>query len=170
MFDTRVIELRDNSGRDNRVHFILGVVLRVFENIERVEYIRFIGNRAERTLIHARAATDALVVVYNRFFIGVDLDCIGFTAQNARTLLQNYGIVRTSLRASSALYALFLIDDGVLAFYLNSLFGANLDTAVRNAPPARGRDENAVHGTLVARYVNDFDDVLIVLVAAHCEL
>ena len=167
---SRVLELADNCRRNQRVDLVLCVVLRFFENIDCIEHQRLVGNRAERALIHARAACDALVVVDAGFFVLVHRNRTHFAADHARTMLADYRAVWASLSALAALDALLLVDDRLFVDNRNRASRADVLTTMNDAASARGGDENAVNRALVAGNVDDLDDVRIILVAAEREL
>ena len=77
-------ELAGNGGRDDGINLVFRVVVALFEHVYSVEDERFVRNRAERALIYARAAGNALVVVDSSALLlvthGDGLDLAGILA------------------------------------------------------------------------------------------
>ena len=167
LFDTSVLELADDRGRDERVNLVLGVVFGLFEYVDGVEHERLVGNRAERALIDARAASDALVVVDAGFFVFVHGKRAHFAADYARTVLFDNRTVGTSLSTFAALDALLFIDDRFLVHDRDRAARANVLTTMNDTSAACGSNENSVDRALVAGNVDDFDDVRVRFISAE---
>lgn len=76
-------ELAGNRRSNDSVYFIIAVsriTLALFEDIDSIDHERFIGDRAERTLINARAALNALAVIDHRRFFVIHRDSFDFTS------------------------------------------------------------------------------------------
>ena len=170
LFDLRVLELADDGRRNDRIHMVFGVVFRLFQNVDAVHDERLVDNGAERALIHAGAAGDALAVVDDRLFILADGDRLDLAGVDARALLRDDGSVRACLGTLAALDALALVDDRLVVDDLNGSPRAYLLAAVYDAAAAGGRDEDAADGAFVAGDVDDLDDVGVIFIPAEGEL
>ena len=162
-------ELAGDRGRDDGVEPVVRVAGAALDEIHDVEDIRFVGDRAERALVHAGAAGDALVVVNRggeRLFVPRNgLDLAGVLAG---ALMVGNRTVRADLGAGAALDALLLVDDGALVLVeADGAALADVLAAVRDAAAAGFGDGVAADRTLVAGDVDDLDDVGVLLVAAE---
>ena len=167
-------ELRRDRGSDDGIYLIVtaaGVSLALLEDIDGVNDIRFVRDRAKRALIYARTALDALGVIDLRSLVLVHRDCLDLTSILAGTLTADDGSKGTYLCARAAFLTLALIDMcHVVAVKGQSAKLTNVLAAVCKTAAAGVGDLVAAYGTLIAGDIDDLDDVGVFLIAAHCEL
>ena len=89
-------ELARDRRSDNGVHLIvLGGT--AFDHVYDIEYVGFVGDRAERALVYAGAAGDAFIVVDLCGFVFVHRDRLDLAGVLARTLAADDRGVRADL-------------------------------------------------------------------------
>ena len=165
-----VNELAGHRGRDDRIHLVFGVVRALFDHVDDVQDIALVDYRPERTLINARAARDALVVVYARRLVLVHGDGFHLAGVFAGTATGHYRGVGADLRALTALHAQVFVDVRLLLVVEGyGVAFANVLAAVRKAAAAGVGHFVAAGRAVVARDVDDLYDVGIAAVAAHGE-
>ena len=169
LFDLRILELTDDGRRDDRVNVVFFALFRLFEDVDALHDHGFVDDGAERALVYARAAGDALVVVDDRLFVFADGDRLDLAGRYARALLMQDRPVRARLRAFAALDALGFIYHRLVVDDLNGIARADFLAAVHDAAAAGGSYEDAADGAFVAGDVDDFHDVGVVFVAAERE-
>ncbi len=163
-------ELAGNGGRHDGVNLIAGLG-RFLEQLDRVQYERFVHDRAEGALIDARAAGDALFIEDRGRLVLVHCDGLDLAGVLTGTLAAHDGRIGADLGAHAALHALRLVDvRHMVLVEIERLFLTHIVAAVRQTAAAGLGDFIAAHGTFVAGDVDDLDDVGIVLVAAHRQL
>ena len=159
-----ISELTGNGGCNNGVNLFL-----VFKHLNSIQNKGFIGNRAERALVNAGAAGNALTVINTRRLSlghGNRADLAGF---NAGTLEVHNRAVGADLRALTALNALGFINVRLLlAVKGYGSPAANVLTAVRKTTAARLGHFVTAHRALIAGYLNNFDNIGIFSIPAHC--
>ena len=160
-----------NRRSNDCVNLIFRIVFRFLQNTNRIDNIRFIGNRAERTLIHARAAGNAFFLVDTRLsgFI-IDRERLRFARANTRTRLLDDRRIRARFDAAPAFDALGFIDRCAMIHNRNRVLGARILAAMRDAAAARGRDHNALDRAFVARNRQYLDHIFILAIAAERQL
>ena len=112
-------------------------------------YVGLIGYCAEGALIHARAAGNALFLVYNGL-LGVLVNMYGLRLAGiyAGARVLNYCRIRANSHALAALYAFFFVYNSLVVNYAYGILGAVILAAVRKAG---GGYLNTVNGAFVAR-------------------
>ena len=94
-----IAELARNRRRHNGVHLVVLVVAALLQEIHRVENERLVDDRAERALVDAGAAGDALLVVDMRcaMVFAAHADRLDLAGALARALLVHNRAVRADL-------------------------------------------------------------------------
>ncbi|CCX42320.1 unknown [Clostridium sp. CAG:1024] len=163
-------ELARNGGRDGGIH-AEGIRLRALpEQPDHIENVRFFRERAERALIDARAAGNALVVVDGRVAPLVHGDCADLTGVLAGALVVLDRAVWADACAAAAVDALFLVDDCLLVrVEPDRSARADVLAAVRKAAAAVLGHGVAAGGAFVTGDVERLDHVGVFGVAAHGE-
>ena len=161
-------ELAGDGRRDDCVNLIFLVVFAFLDVFYDVQNKRLVRYCAERALINARAAGNALVVVDGGFHIRPHGNGLDFAGLFARTAIVPYCAVRTNLRACAAFLALVFVDVGnvVLIEAYGPEFAHVLASVSQTAAAGVGNLVSA-HRTFVAGDVDNFDYVRVFLVAAH---
>src|SRR5699024_10186206 len=132
----------------------------LLQEIHRVENERLVDDRAERALVDAGAAGDALLVVDMRcaMVFAAHADRLDLAGALARALLVHNRAVRADLCALAAFHALRLVDVRSLVLVeRDGAAAADVLTAVREAAAAGFRNDVAADRALVAGDLDDFD-------------
>ena len=103
-----VAELARDRRRDNGVHLVVLVVAALFQKLHGVENEGFIDDCAERALVNAGAAGNALLIVdvCCAVLLTAHADRLDLAGALARALLVHDRAVRTDLCALTAFHAL----------------------------------------------------------------
>ena len=161
-------KLAGNGRSNHRIELVFGVVFAIFDKVDDVENERLVRDCSPRALIHARSALDALGVVDFCRAVFVHGDGFDLASVFARTFVIDDCAVRADFCACAALFALGFVDmRNVLSVKRDCAELAHVFATMRQAGL---RNFIAAHRALVASDVDDFDDVGIFFVAAHCEL
>ena len=91
---------------DYGIELVAVVLLALFQQVNHIENIGLIRNRAERTLVNTCAAGNTLVVVDCRRFVLVHRDCLDLAGILTGALAADDRGVRANLGAGAAFLAL----------------------------------------------------------------
>jgi len=165
-----VTELRGNGRSDNGKYLVFRVIFALFDYVYRVYDKRFIGNRAERTLIYASSARNAFVVIYASFFFRTHGYRSHFAGKLAGAFVVPYRVIRAYLGTCAALLTFRFVDMRDVVFVeSNRAEAASVVTTVRKTTSACVCNLVTVDGAFVAGDVDNFNNILVVRVAAHSE-
>ena len=121
-------------------------------------------------MIYACAALYTLGIVDFCRAVFVHGDSLDLASHFAGTFMVGDCAVRANFCACATLFALGLVDmRHMLTVKRDCAELAHVFAAMHKTASACARDFIAAHRTLVASNINDFDDVGIVLVSAHCK-
>lgn len=144
--------LAGHGGRDNGIHMIILVIMRIADERDYLRNAGFIGNCAKGALIDTRAAGDALLLVdYSLLRFGVNMDCLWLAGAYAGARMLNDGGIGANSHAAATFHAFFLVDYSAVVDDGNRTLRAIIHAAVRKAAAAGGGNLNAVHRAFVAR-------------------
>ncbi len=164
-------ELARDRGCDKRIDLVLFVVLTLLDKINSIKNERLVHDSAERALIYARTAGDALLVVDGCSLILVHMYSLDLAGILAGTLTADDSGVGADLCTSTALLALTLVDvSDMMLVRRDSAEAAGILAAVCKTAAACIGDLISAHRALVAGALDDLDDVGVILVSAHSEL
>jgi len=162
----RIGKLAGNGGRHHRIQLILRIILAAANQVDHLEQIGFIHNRAKRALIDAGAAGDALAVIDMGKLLFILSNRPNFAGRFARAFAVGNGAIGADARAFSAVDAFFFIDMRLLVLIKGDrAHGADVFTAVRNAAAAGIRHFIAAHRAFIAGNIQNFYDVRVFLIS-----
>ena len=170
--ELRIGKLAGDRGSDDSVYLVFGILFALQNHIDNVKDIGLIGDRAERALIYASTAGNALIVVDLCIFVfGMLCDRADLACTFARTLEVLDRAVRTNLSTHTAVYALGFVNVSNVVFVkgdralLTYVFATVSKTATAYVSYLVTADR-----TFVASSGDNLDDVGVGAVAAHGEL
>ena len=162
------MKLAGNRRSHHGVHLVLRVVFAALDHIDHVQNKRLIGNGAEGALINARAARDTFIVIDARLFFIAHRNGFHFARRFARALVIVNRAVRAHFRAGAAFLALRFIDVRHVVFVeRNRAETAYVLATVRKATAAGVGYFVTAHRAFVARDIDNFDDVRLIVIQPH---
>ena len=155
----------------SRIYFVILPMVAVFEQIDHLQYIRFLIDGAKWALIYTRATGDTFVVINLCRLVFVHRDCADLTSLLAWALEIRNSTVRTCLRASTTLFTLGFIDMCFLMFVnRDSTEFAGICTAVCQTSAAMLSNFVTANRALITGNLHNLDDILIRRISTHRHL
>ena len=147
---------------------VFAIFLALFDHVDDIEDIGFIGNSAEGALVHARPAGNAGIVINGCRLIFVHGDRLDFTGVFTGALAIHNGGIGANPRAGTAIHAFCFINVRHMVMEADGALGTDVLTAACQTPSAGVGDLIAAHGALITGNINDLNDIGVLLIAAHC--
>ena len=160
-------ELAGDGGCNHGVDMVFAVVLAFFDHVDDIEDVGFIGDGAEGTLIDARPAGDAGIVIDGRRLVLVHGDGLYLAGVFTGALAVHNGGIGADTGAGAAVHALGFIDVRNVVMEGDGALGTDVLAAAGQTPAAGIGHLVAAHGAFVAGDIDDLDDVGVLLIAAH---
>ena len=166
-----ICKLAGDRGCDDRIYLGIFAALALFQEVDDVEDIGTVGDGAERALVHARTAGNALFVVDLCRLVFVHGDCFDLAGILTGTLAVGDRGKGADLRTLTALHALGFINVRHMVVVKGDRAAlADVLTAVCKASATGIGDFIAGSRALVAGDLDDLDHMLTVIGASHGDL
>ena len=162
-----ILKLRCNCRCDD-CHGIITAVVRLLNQIDRINNIRIINNCAKRALAHAGTTVDTLIIINFCLLLIVHLNGTDLAGTLTGTDIFRDGAIGTCLCTASAMDALIGINFRLAILTLgDGALGAGLHAAMCQTAAAGIADGIPVNRAFITGNINDLNDIAAALTAQY---